>query len=87
MPWLLVGDINETKSLDERDHGGDEMRIRCTNFTNFIENNAFSIWVSWPEVYMGEREVYGYKDEVLGWIECFAIISGVPGSRRVQLNI
>lgn len=26
MPWLLVGDFNETKSLDERDHGGDEMR-------------------------------------------------------------
>ncbi|KAJ8441577.1 hypothetical protein Cgig2_003083 [Carnegiea gigantea] len=40
MPWLLVGDFNETKSLDERGHGGDEMRRRCNNFNNFIENNA-----------------------------------------------
>jgi len=24
-PWMLAGDFNETKNLEERDHGGDEM--------------------------------------------------------------
>ncbi|KAJ8443567.1 hypothetical protein Cgig2_020654 [Carnegiea gigantea] len=38
-PWMLAGDFNETKSLEERDHGGCEMDRRCQNFNNWIENN------------------------------------------------
>ncbi|XP_074293271.1 uncharacterized protein LOC141620249 [Silene latifolia] len=38
LPWLLAGDFNETRSLDER-HGGDSnMARRCDKFNNWIEN-------------------------------------------------
>jgi len=37
---LLAGDFNETKSLEERDHDGDDMLRRCLKFNNFIENNG-----------------------------------------------
>ncbi|KAJ8422017.1 hypothetical protein Cgig2_007567 [Carnegiea gigantea] len=39
-PWLLAGDFNETKTLDERDHGGADMARCCSKFNNWIENNA-----------------------------------------------
>ncbi|KAJ8447113.1 hypothetical protein Cgig2_022842 [Carnegiea gigantea] len=39
-PWLLAGDFNETRSLEERDHGGPDMARRCSKFSNWIENNA-----------------------------------------------
>ena len=39
-PWLSVGDFNETHSLDERDHGDNDMAHRCAKFNNWIENNA-----------------------------------------------
>ncbi|KAJ8451520.1 hypothetical protein Cgig2_018154 [Carnegiea gigantea] len=39
-PWLLVGDFNETTSLDERDHGGSDMARRYVKFNNWIDNNA-----------------------------------------------
>jgi len=39
-PWLLAGDFNETKNLEERDHGGDEMHRRCLKFNNIIQNNG-----------------------------------------------
>ncbi|XP_074306361.1 uncharacterized protein LOC141641605 [Silene latifolia] len=38
LPWVLAGDFNETRSLDER-HGGDSnMARRCDKFNNWIEN-------------------------------------------------
>ncbi|XP_074293854.1 uncharacterized protein LOC141621031 [Silene latifolia] len=37
-PWLLAGDFNETRSLNER-HGGDSnMARRCDAFNDWIEN-------------------------------------------------
>ncbi|KAJ8450710.1 LOW QUALITY PROTEIN: hypothetical protein Cgig2_021182 [Carnegiea gigantea] len=39
-PWLLAGDFNETKTLDERDHRGADMARRCSKSNNWIENNA-----------------------------------------------
>ncbi|XP_074303088.1 uncharacterized protein LOC141637509 [Silene latifolia] len=37
-PWMLAGDYNETRSLNER-HGGDQnMARRCAFFNNWIEN-------------------------------------------------
>ncbi|XP_074289295.1 uncharacterized protein LOC141614451 [Silene latifolia] len=37
-PWLLAGDFNEIRSLNER-HGGDaNMARRCKNFNNWIDN-------------------------------------------------
>ncbi|XP_021836152.1 uncharacterized protein [Spinacia oleracea] len=39
-PWLLTGDFNETRSMDERHGvGGSEMQRRCINFSNWIEEN------------------------------------------------
>ena len=35
----LAGDFNETVSLDERNHGGPEMEMRCLCFKHWIENN------------------------------------------------
>ena len=40
VPWMLAGDFNETRSLEERDHGGKEMARRCAKFNNWIENNG-----------------------------------------------
>ncbi|KAJ8444213.1 LOW QUALITY PROTEIN: hypothetical protein Cgig2_028094 [Carnegiea gigantea] len=40
IPWLLAGDFNETRNLDERGHGGHDMAQPCTRFSNWIENNA-----------------------------------------------
>jgi len=40
LPWLLAGDFNETTSLDERNHGGPDMRRRCARFKHWIENNG-----------------------------------------------
>ena len=40
LPWMLMGDFNETKSLEERDYGGEEMIRRCNKFNNFIENSG-----------------------------------------------
>ena len=39
-PWMLAGDFNEAKNLEERDHGGDEMLHRCLRLNNVIENNG-----------------------------------------------
>jgi len=39
-PWMLAGDFNETRNLDERDHGGRDMARRCAIFNNWIENNG-----------------------------------------------
>ena len=39
-PWLLAGDFNETRSLNERDHGGPDMARGCPKCNNWIENNA-----------------------------------------------
>jgi len=39
-PWLLPGDFNETRSLDERDHGGGDMARRCSRFNNWVEING-----------------------------------------------
>ncbi|KAJ8436013.1 hypothetical protein Cgig2_007671 [Carnegiea gigantea] len=40
IPWMVDGDFNETRSLHERDHGGDNMMRRCARFANWIENNG-----------------------------------------------
>ncbi|GKD65668.1 hypothetical protein Tco_1307776 [Tanacetum coccineum] len=40
MPWLLVGDFNETTTLDERHDGNQEMQRRCDKFKNWIENTS-----------------------------------------------
>ena len=40
IPWMLAGDFNETKNMEERDHGGDDMSRRCLKFNNLIENNG-----------------------------------------------
>ncbi|KAJ8446976.1 hypothetical protein Cgig2_006604 [Carnegiea gigantea] len=39
-PWLLAGDFNETRSLEEHEHRGNDMIRRCTSFANWIENNG-----------------------------------------------
>ena len=39
-PWLLAGDFNETVSIEERNHGGPDMRRRCNRFKYWIENNG-----------------------------------------------
>ena len=39
VPWLLAGDFNETKNLNERDHDLEDMARRCSKFSNMIENN------------------------------------------------
>lgn len=40
-PWLLAGDFNETRSMDERHGvGGSEMQRRCLNFSNWMEDNG-----------------------------------------------
>ncbi|KAJ8423309.1 LOW QUALITY PROTEIN: hypothetical protein Cgig2_000517 [Carnegiea gigantea] len=36
----LAEDLNETHSLEERDHGGTDMVRCCARFNNWIENNA-----------------------------------------------
>ncbi|KAL8161268.1 hypothetical protein V2J09_012757 [Rumex salicifolius] len=36
-PWLLMGDFNETASLDERTGNSDGMRKRCDNFQSWID--------------------------------------------------
>jgi len=33
-PWILAGDFNETRNLDERNHGGPDMARRCAKFNN-----------------------------------------------------
>ncbi|XP_074318679.1 uncharacterized protein LOC141655501 [Silene latifolia] len=38
LPWMLAGDFNETRSIQER-HGGDQNMIRrCNAFNNWIED-------------------------------------------------
>ncbi|XP_056694850.1 uncharacterized protein [Spinacia oleracea] len=40
-PWLLTGDFNETRTMDERHGvGGSEMQRRCINFSNWMESNG-----------------------------------------------
>ncbi|KAJ8442674.1 hypothetical protein Cgig2_003718 [Carnegiea gigantea] len=39
-PWLMVGTFNETRSLEERNHGGPDMARHCSKFNDWIENNA-----------------------------------------------
>lgn len=39
-PLLLPGDFNETRTREERDHGGSYMATRCAKFTNWIGNNV-----------------------------------------------
>ena len=39
-PWLLVGDSNETKSMDERRNCSEDLIRRCFQFVNWIDNNA-----------------------------------------------
>ncbi|XP_074284243.1 uncharacterized protein LOC141608798 [Silene latifolia] len=40
-PWLLAGDFNETRNLNERHGGSASMARRCENFNNWIENCEF----------------------------------------------
>jgi len=39
-PWLLAGDFNETKSMEERKNCSDDLLRRCTYFGNWIESTA-----------------------------------------------
>jgi len=39
-PWLLAGDFNETKSMEERRNYSVDLLRRCTHFGNWIESNA-----------------------------------------------
>ncbi|KAL8152326.1 hypothetical protein V2J09_010086 [Rumex salicifolius] len=36
-PWLLMGDFNETKNLEEPTGTSDEMRRRCSKFNSWID--------------------------------------------------
>ncbi|KAJ8446074.1 hypothetical protein Cgig2_017576 [Carnegiea gigantea] len=38
-PWMLEGDFNETRTLEEKDHGDSDMARSCQNFSHWIENN------------------------------------------------
>ena len=38
--WLLAGDFNETKSMEERRNCSNDLIKRCTQFENWIDNNA-----------------------------------------------
>jgi len=39
-PWLLVGDFNETATLEERNHSSPEMLRRCKRFQQWIDNSG-----------------------------------------------
>jgi len=39
-PWLLAGDFNETKNIEERNHGGADIERRCRRFQNWIDNSG-----------------------------------------------
>ncbi|KAL9242086.1 hypothetical protein vseg_016122 [Gypsophila vaccaria] len=38
-PWMLAGDFNDTRSLNERNGNSYAMRRRCEKFNHWIENN------------------------------------------------
>jgi len=40
-PWLLIGDFNDTRSMDERRNCSEHLSRRCSNFNNWIEINGF----------------------------------------------
>jgi len=39
-PWLLIGDFNDTRSMDERRNRSAHLTRRCAHFNNWIENNG-----------------------------------------------
>jgi len=39
-PWLLAGDFNDTRSMDERINCSDTLERRCKNLNYWIENNG-----------------------------------------------
>jgi len=49
----MAGAFNETRSLEERNHGGPDMARRCSKFNDWIENNAlidigfFGLKITW----------------------------------------
>ncbi|KAK9735525.1 hypothetical protein RND81_04G210400 [Saponaria officinalis] len=48
-PWILAGDFNETRFLNERNGNSPGMRRRCENFNCWIENNdLFELSYSGP---------------------------------------
>ncbi|KAJ8444644.1 hypothetical protein Cgig2_023707 [Carnegiea gigantea] len=40
-PWMLAGDFNDTRDMEERMNCGDDLARRCLNFNHWIENNGF----------------------------------------------
>ncbi|KAJ8433609.1 LOW QUALITY PROTEIN: hypothetical protein Cgig2_016539 [Carnegiea gigantea] len=57
-PWLLAGDFNKTRSLDERDHDGLDMARHCSIFNSWIENNgSIDIRFSRPKFIFQEGSV------------------------------
>jgi len=40
-PWLIVGDFNETRSMEECQNYSEHLAQRSFNFNNWIENNGF----------------------------------------------
>jgi len=41
--WILTGDLNEVRSLEEHDHGGDKTIWCCTKFNNLQRIMVFLI--------------------------------------------
>lgn len=39
-PWLLIGDFDNTRSMEERRNCSAHLAHRCVNFNNWIENNG-----------------------------------------------
>ncbi|XP_074297142.1 uncharacterized protein LOC141627825 [Silene latifolia] len=65
-PWLLAGDFNETRSLNER-HGGDRnMARRCEKFNDWIEDcELIELAFTGPPHTPGSRNTT-IRDRVLG---------------------
>ena len=40
VPWLLAGDFNETRTVEERCNCSDELARRCNKFDAWIESNS-----------------------------------------------
>ncbi|KAJ8438511.1 hypothetical protein Cgig2_032166 [Carnegiea gigantea] len=70
-PWLLAGNFNETKTMDEHFNYSEDLGRRCNNFILWIENKQlldlgfFEPWYTWASGTSMETRKYAHLNRWL----------------------
>jgi len=79
--------LNETKSMEKKNHSGDQVHKCCTNFNSFIENMVYLTWALIYLAPLGQKGNHGLFEKVLDLTGIYVTSDNIVDFRRGRLNI